>query len=215
MKKLYLDNKIEISRKIRNRKATKVALIAIFILVLAMSTGCGKNKNTEPATASTTVTKEETTPEVVEPTESTPVETAELAETVPETEDVDSIDLSQYSYVVDCTNALQAYDDLLIIVWNDDGGQTILKNGDHFDNSTSSSFFFNRTPNNGNIKDVKLESDDNNAEIVKTKKSYGLSTVIGEDVEYKVTFTYNDGTEETITVYITDYPIDIDYLIEE
>ena len=28
-------------------------------------------------------------------------------------------------------------------------------------------------------------------------------TVIGEDVEYKVKFTYKDGTEETITVYST------------
>lgn len=200
------DNRIEISRKIRNRKATKVALIAIFILALAITTGCGKNKNTEPATSSTTVTKEETTLEVVEPTESTPVETVEPTETVPETEDVESIDLSQYSNAVDCINALQSYDDLLIIVWNSEngGGQTILKNGDHFNNSALSSFFFNRTPENGNIKDITLQCNDNNAEIRKTKKNYGFITVTGEDVEYKVTFTYNDGTEETITVYITE-----------
>lgn len=204
MEKLYFDNRIEISRKIRNRKATKVALIAIFILALAITTGCGKNKNTEPATSSTTVIKEETTPAVVEPVQSTPIETVEPTETVSEIEDVDNIDLSQYSYAADCINALQSYDDLLIIVWNsENGGQTILKNGDHFDNSTSSSLIFNRTPNNDNIKDVTLECNDNNADIMKTKKSYGLSTVIGEDVEYKVTFTYKDGTEETITVYIT------------
>lgn len=204
MGKMDFDNRIEISRKIRNRKATKVALIAIFILALAITTGCGKNKNTEPETSSTTVTKEETTPEVVEPTESTPVETVEPTETVSEIEDVGSFDLSQYSYVVDCINALQAYDDLLIIVWNDDGGQTILKNGDHFNNSALSSFFFNRTPENGNIEDITLQCDDNNAKIMKTKKSYALLTVIGEDVEYKVTFIYKDGTEEIITVYITD-----------
>lgn len=202
MGKMDFDNRIEISRKIRNRKATKVALIAIFILALAITTGCGKNKNTEPATSSTTVIKEETTPEVIEPTESTPVETVELAETVPETEDVDSIDLSQYSNAVDCINALQAYDDLLIIVWNDDGGQTILKNGDHFNNSALSSLFFNRTPEN--VKNAVLECNNNNAKIMETKKFYALITVAGEDVEYKVTFTYNDGTEETITVYITE-----------
>lgn len=206
MGKLYFDNRIEISRKIRNRKAVKVALIAIFILVLAMTTGCGKNKNTEPATSSTTVTKEETTPEVVEPTQSTPVETAELAETVSETKDVESIDLSQYSNAADCINALQTYDDLLIIVWNSEngGGQTILKNGDHFDNSALSSLFFNRTPEKGNIKDVTLECNDKNANITQTQKSYSISRVSGEDVEYKVTFTYKDGTEETITVYITE-----------
>lgn len=204
MGKMDFDNRIEISRKIRNRKATKVALIAIFILALAITTGCGKNKNTEPATSSTTVIKEETTPEVIEPTESTPVETVELAKTVPETEDVDSIDLSQYSNAVDCINALQAYDELFIVVWNsENGGQTILKNGDHYDNSAISALYFNRTPENENVKDATLECNDNNADIMKTKKSYGLITVIGEDVEYKVTFTYKDGTEETITVYIT------------
>lgn len=208
MKKLYLDNKIEISKKIRNRKATKVALIVILVLTLAMATGCGKKKNKTPTptTPSATVTKEETTPEVVEPTESTPVETVESTETVPETENVESIDLSQYSNAVDCINALQSYDTLMIIVWKSDngGGQTILKNGDHYKNSMLSSLFFNRTPENGNIKDVTLECNDNNAEIMDTKKSYGLITVVGEDVEYKVTFTYNDGTEETITVYITE-----------
>lgn len=115
------DNRIEISRKIRNRKATKVALIAIFILALAITTGCGKNKNTEPATSSTTVTKEETTPEVVEPTESTPVETVELTETVPETENVESIDLSKYANKDECINTLQTYD-LMIVVWNADNG---------------------------------------------------------------------------------------------
>lgn len=204
MGKMDFDNRIEISRKIRNRKATKVALIAIFILALAITTGCGKNKNTEPATSSTTVTKEETTPEVVEPTESTPVETVEPTETVPETEDVDSIDLSQYSNATDCINALQSYD-LMIVVWNsNNGGQTILKNGDHYDNSVISALYFNRTPENENVKDVTLECNDNNADIMKTKKSYGLIPVIGEDVGYKVTFTYNDGTEETITVYITE-----------
>lgn len=203
MGKMDFDNRIEISRKIRNRKATKVALIAIFILALAITTGCGKNKNTEPATSSTTVTKEETTPEVVEPTESTPVETVELTETVPETENVESIDLSKYANKDECINTLQTYD-LVIVVWNaDNGGQTILKNGDHFNNSMSSSLIFNRTPDDSTIKDVTLECKDSNAEIRKTKKSYALMTVIGEDVEYKVKFTYKDGTEETITVYIT------------
>lgn len=207
MKKLHIDNKIEISRKIRNRKATKVALIVILVLTLAMATGCGKKKNKTPTptTPSATVTKEETTPEVTKPTESTPVETVEPTETVLETEDVESIDLSQYSNAPDCINALQSYD-LMIIVWNSDngGGQTILKNGDHYKNSMLSSLFFNRTPENGNIKDVTLECNDNNANIIDFPKGYSISRVPGEDVEYKVTFTYNDGTEETITVYITE-----------
>lgn len=191
---------------LKSNKMRKLLVLAVLVLTLAMATGCGKKKNKTPTptTPSATVTKEETTSEVTKPTESTPVETVEPTETVTETEDVESIDLSQYSNAPDCINALQSYDTLMIIVWNNDnGGQTILKNGDHYDNSIISALYFNRTPENGNIKDVTLECNDNNADIMKTKKSYGLITVIGEDVEYKVTFTYNDGTEETITVYIT------------
>lgn len=191
---------------LKSNKMRKLLVLAVLVLTLAMATGCGKKKNKTPTptTPSATVTKEETTPEVTKPTESTPVETVEPTETVPETEDVESIDLSQYSNAVDCINALQSYDTLMIIAWNDNGGQTILKNGDHYNNSMLSVFYFNRTPSSGNIKDVTLECNDNNAGIVETKKFYSFSTVIGEDVEYKVTFTYNDGTEETITVYITE-----------
>lgn len=191
---------------LKSNKMRKLLVLAVLVLTLAMATGCSKKKNKTPTptTPSATVTKEETTPEVTKPTESTPVETVEPTETVTETENVESIDLSQYSNVLDCINALQSYD-LMIIVWDDNGGQTILKNGDHYNDSmsSSSSLFFNKMPENGNIKDVTLECNDNNAKIMETKKSYGLMTVIGEDVEYKVTFTYNDGTEETITVYIT------------
>ena len=193
---------------LKSNKMRKLLVLAVLVLTLAMATGCGKKKNKTPTptTSSATVTKEETTPAVTKPTESTPVETVEPTETVTETEDVESIDLSQYSNAVDCINALQSYDTLMIIVWNSDngGGQTILKNGDHYNNSMLSSLFFNRTPSSGNIKDVTLECNDSNAHIMETKKAYGLTEVIGEDVEYKVTFTYNDGTEETITVYITE-----------
>lgn len=190
---------------LKSNKMRKLLVLAVLVLTLAMATGCGKKKNKTPTPTipSATVTKEETTSEVTKPTESTPVETVEPTETVPETEDVESIDLSKYANKDECINTLQSYD-LMIVVWNaDNGGQTILKNGDHYNNSMSSSLIFNRTPDDTTIKDVILECKDSNAEIRKTKKSYALMTVIGEDVEYKVTFTYNDGTEETITVYIT------------
>ena len=188
---------------IKNRKA---ALILVLACTLALAAGCGKKMDevTEPTTPSTTVTKEETTPEVVEPTESAPVETGEPTETV--SEENTTIDLTKYDNALDCISDLKQMDELMVIVWNSEngGGQAILKDGDHYTNSMLASFFFNRTPENGNIKDVTLECNDDNAEIRKTKKNYGFITVTGEDVEYKATFTYNDGTEETITVYITE-----------
>ena len=186
---------------IKNRMA---ALILVLACTLAVAAGCGKktDEGTEPTTPSATVTKEETTPEVVEPTESAPVETVEPTETV--SEENTTIDLTKYDNAPDCISDLKQMDELMVIVWNDEnGGRTILKDGDHYTNSMLSSFFFNRTNENGNIKDTTLECNDNNAEIREIKEFYGLITTVGEDVEYKTTFTYNDGTEETITVYIT------------
>ena len=190
---------------LKSNKMRKLLVLAVLVLTLAMATGCGKKKNKTPTptTPSATVTKEETTPEVTKPTESIPVETVEPTETVTETEDVESIDLSQYSNVLECIDAMQSYN-LMIIVWDDNGYQATLEDGDHFETSTSSSssLFFNKTPEN--VKNAVLECNDNNAKIMESKKGYGLMTVIGEDVEYKVKFTYKDGTEETITVYITE-----------
>ena len=190
---------------IKNRKAAMAALILVLACTLAVAAGCGKktDEGTEPTTPSTTVTKEETTPEVVEPTESAPVETVEPTETV--SEENTTIDLTKYDNAPDCISDLKQMDELMVIVWNNEnGGKTILKDGDHYTKSMPEALYFNRTPENGNIKDATLECNDNNADIIKTKKSYGLGTVVGEDVEYKATFTYNDGTEETITVYITE-----------
>lgn len=132
MKKLYLDNKIEISKKIRNRKATKVALIVILVLTLAMVTGCGKKKNKTPTptTPSATVTKEETTPEVVEPTESTPVETVEPTETVPETEVVET-EPETFDEMVEYLNNSD-FSGLKIIVKYNDGKVKLLNDGDEY-----------------------------------------------------------------------------------
>ena len=129
MKKLHIDNKIEISRKIRNRKATKVALIVILVLTLAMATGCGKKKNKTPTptTPSTTVTKEETTPEVVEPTESTPVETVEPTETVEEVNLVEEIVCNKYMVMSDWIKDAD-YNVPKITVWSQ-GEAFMLSNG--------------------------------------------------------------------------------------
>lgn len=122
-----MKKEMNIENLIRNRKATKVALIVILVLTLAMATGCGKKKNKTPTTPSATVTKEETTPEVVEPTESTPVETVEPTETVPETEDVESIieniEFSNYDNALECINDLKQYDALMLIVYDGDNGE--------------------------------------------------------------------------------------------
>ena len=204
MKKLHLENKIEISRIIRNRKATKVALIVILVLTLAMATGCGKkkNKNTEPTTPSTTVTKEETTPEVVEPTESAPVETVEPTETVPETEDVESIveniDFSNYNNALECINDLKQYDTLMVIVYNN-GGKKILVDGDSYTTNESDSFFLNRSPKDADLKDAYFKASDGEYKIDYTDDFYSLDFALSTGIR-TIVLEYNDGTKEEMTI---------------
>lgn len=205
MKKLYLDNKIEISKKIRNRKATKVALIVILVLTLAMATGCGKKKNKTPTTPSTTVTKEETTPEVVEPTESTPVETVEPTETVPETEDVESIieniDFSNYNNALECINDLKQYDALMLIVYNGDNGEgkKVLLDGDSYTPSESDIFFLNRSPQDSDLKEAHFKASNGEYGLDCTDYFYALPSGFLSG-SYTIILVYNDGTEEEMTI---------------
>lgn len=206
MEKLHLENKIEISKIIRNRKATKVALIVILVLTLAMATGCGKKKNKTP-TPTTTVTKEETTPEVVEPTESTPVETVEPTETVPETEDVESIieniDFSNYDNAVECINDLKQYDTLMLIVYNSDigGGKEILVDGDLYDASEADVLFLNRSPQDVNLKDAYIKSSTGEYQIDNTDDAYFITFNFSTG-SYTIVLVHQDDTKEELTITV-------------
>ena len=194
-----MKKEMNIENLIRNRKATKVALIVILVLTVAMATGCGKKKNKTPTptTPSTTVTKEETTPEVTKTTESTPVETVEPTETVTETEDVESIDLSKYSNIFECIEDLGNYDTLMIIV---DSGEEkeILLDGDSYTYNEEDSFLLNRSPQNSNLKEAYLKASDGEYKIDHTDDFYFLT--FNRDGEYTIVLVYNDGTEEEMTI---------------
>lgn len=189
MEKLHLENKIEISKIIRNRKATKVALIVILVLTLAMATGCGKKKNKTPTptTPSATVTKEETTPEVVEPTESTPVETVEPTETVPETEVVEK-EPETFDELVEYLNNSD-FSGLKIIALYKDNSARLLEEGEEF------------VVQNGDCAPVLYYSE--KAEEIKASSSYfsffelndNCSMIIfgTEDCEGTITVTTVDG----------------------
>ena len=201
-----MKKEMNIENLIRNRKATKVALIVILVLTVAMATGCGKKKNKTPTptTPSTTVTKEETTPEVTKTTESTPVETVEPTETVTETEDVESIieniDFSNYNNALECINDLKQYDTLMVIVYNN-GGKKVLVDGDSYTTNESDSFFLNRSPKDADLKDAYFKASDGEYKIDYTddfySPSFGLSAESGIRT---IVLEYNDGTKEEMTI---------------
>lgn len=204
MEKLYFENKIEISRIIRNQKATKVALIVILVLTLAMATGCGK-KNKTPTTPSTTVTKEETTPEVVEPTESTPVETVEPTETVPETEDVESIvrnmDFSKYDNALECINDLKQYDTLMVIVYNGGEGKKILLDVDSYIANESDALFVNRSSQNTELKNAYIKSSTGEYELNDMEDAYLIPFSLSTG-SYTIVLVYEDDTKEELTITV-------------
>lgn len=201
MKKMNLENKIEISR----RKAGLAVVTAFCIMSMFVIVGCGKEKNAEPTTPSTTVTKEETTPMDEETTEPTQEETVEPTETVPETEDIESIvrniDFSQYENALECINDLKKYDTLMIIVYGDEGGKQILVDGDSYTMDESDSFFLNRSPKDSDLKDAYFKVSDGEYKIDYTDDFYsiyfGISSGSGSCT---IVLEYNDGTSEEMTI---------------
>lgn len=200
MKKMNLENRIEISR----RKAGLAVVTVLSIMSMFVIAGCGKEKNAEPTTPSTTVTKEETTPVDEETTEPEQEETVEPTETVSETEDVESIvrniDFSQYENALECINDLKKYDTLMVIVYNH-GGKKVLLDGDSYTTDESDSFFLNCSPQDMDLKDAYFKAPDGEYKIDYTEDfyspSFGLSAVSGLRT---IVLEYNDGTSEEMTI---------------
>lgn len=113
-----MNKKGNIGSLIRNGR---VAFITMIVLTLSMVTGCGENKNTAPTPPTTTVTKEDTTPEVVESTESTPVETVEPTETVLETDEVIQPPQTPEEWAKSIDT-----EDFLVAIWNDSTKEAII-----------------------------------------------------------------------------------------
>ena len=189
---------------LKSNKMRKLLVLAVLVLTLAMATGCGKKKNKTPTptTPSATVTKEETTPEVTKPTESTLVETVESTETVPETEDVESIveniDFSNYNNALECINDLKQYDTLMVIVYNN-GGKKILVDGDSYTTNESDSFFLNRSPKDADLKDAYFKASDGEYKIDYTDDFYSLDFALSTGIR-TIVLEYNDGTKEEMTI---------------
>lgn len=198
-----MKKEMNIENLIRNRKATKVALIVILVVTLAMATGCGKKKNKTPAptTPSTTVTKEETTPEVVEPTESTPVETVEPTETVEEVNLVEEIDCNKYMVMSEWIEDAN-YDEPKITVWERENGTAyMLSDGAKYEILGNGYLYLYIPGGVNNIKDISSNVYIEESDICYTIPLNYLN--LGEENEITCNITYKDDTQDTITVYIT------------
>lgn len=207
-KERFFENLIMGSKKVTKRKlVVRVAVIAVLILTMAVTTGCGKKKNKEntPVESSQSVTQEvtpstseaqESTAEVVESTESAPVETVESTE---ETEGnlVEEIDINKYmvmsEWLVDAD-----YDEPKITVWPlSHNSAYVLSNGASYEGNGAICLYIP-----GGISNVKDISS--NVYIEEMEDFYFIQPVylnLNEENEITCNITYNDGTQDTITVY--------------
>lgn len=186
-----------------DNKMPKLLAVTVLVLSLAMVTGCGKKDNT-PATPSTDV-KVETSVEAESTPEPTQEETVEPAETIPETETVEEVNLVEE---IDCNKYMVMSDWIKdadynvpkITVWSQ-GEAFMLSNGASYELSGNKSILVYVPGGVSNVTDFScnfatLESDD----------WYVIPTDyldLGKENEVTCNVTYKDGTQDTITVYIT------------
>lgn len=202
-KERFFENLIMESKKVTNRKlVVRVAVIAVLILAMAVTTGCGKKKNKEntPVESSQSVTQE-VTPSTSEAQEST-AEVVESSETVESTEEVEpevnlveEIDCNKYMVMTDWIVDAD-YDEPKITVWSDDKAY-MLSNGASYEGNGSIALY---VPGGvSNVKDIS-----SNVYIEEMGDFYFIQPVylnLNEENEITCNITYNDGTQDTITVY--------------
>lgn len=204
-KERFFENLIMESKKVTNRKlVVRVAVIAVLILAMAVTTGCGKKKNKENTTveSSQSVTQE-VTPSTSEAQEST-AEVVESSETVESTEEtksevnlVEKIDTNKYDGFLEWLVEAD-YDEPKLTVWLDNTA-FLLSDGASYKGEGSICLCI--PGGTSNVKDVS-----SNVYIEERGDFYLIPTVylkLNEENEITCNITYNDDTQDTITVYFT------------
>lgn len=191
--------------------AMRMAVIAVLIFSMSVTTGCGNeaDKGNTSIAALQSVTQEvtpsaseapEATAGVVESTESS---TGDAVESTEETEAkvslVEEIDTDKYMVMSDWI--LDAdYDEPKITVWSlSNDSAYMLSNGASYQGDGS---IFLYVPDGvNNVKDIS-----SNVYIEEKEDFYFIQTVylnLNEENKITCNITYNDDTQDTITVYFT------------
>lgn len=192
-----------------NKLAVQMAVIAVLILAMAVTTGCGNEADkdntsivasqsvAQEATPSTSETQE-TTAEVAESTESA---TGDVVESTEETEAevslIEEIDTDKYmvmsDWIVDAD-----YDEPKITVWPlSHDSAYLLSNGALYEGYGAICLYVPGGVNN--VKDIS-----SNVYVEEMEDFYFIQPVylnLNEENEITCNITYNDDTQDSITVY--------------
>lgn len=182
-----------------------LVLIAVLTIATMCMGGCNSGTNDDEVTVSSETEEADVTNVAEEPVESEHIdqepavngpEVTEEPEVVEEPE----VDFSQYDNPLDLIADME-HDELKIIVWGEQGGIQILSDGDSyvFNEGEHFEMYFPR-------ENLQVQCEMYYFDVViqdSISCAFLISNVTGTDLEVPITATAPDGTEYSITVYIT------------
>ncbi|MBQ7972460.1 MAG: hypothetical protein IJ291_03290 [Lachnospiraceae bacterium] len=186
----------------RNRM-NRLNILVLTTLCVTLLAGCGTATEDTPAVSeaiSEVVSEVASGEESSEPTtESVPEESTEGT--------TEEIDLTLYTEengknMVDLTNDM-TYNELKLIVWEYEyGAKAIVSDGDSYVMENDDDLLFLYYPKK--VQSIKDNMDGAIHILVEEEKYCGFNLyAIGKDLEITFTVTYEDGTEEDITIFLT------------
>lgn len=181
----------------------KNIVLALCLMLLMLFVGCGKEVAVEePAPSTSEVVSEEVSEPVSEPI-SEEVVSEEVSE---ETEIVDGVQMVYYENYAELSAYLESLEEPVVLVYNfnySDKGQAILYDGAHY---TVEEEFAVNVKTSGNVSGMHSTAENvriNNYDIEGIDIWSIVNGTTCVDMEIPIVITYEDGSEENITVYIT------------
>lgn len=188
-----------------NRNRSLVALLVLCALLAVTLVGCKKPVAEKPSPSTSEVVSEVVSEEVSEPVSEEPSEVVSEPESE-EPEIVDGVQKVYYETYEELIEYIDTIDETVIILFSfnyPEKGQTILYNGAH---CTIEKDFT-----------ITVKSPKTITSITSTRESVSVVDYdyegshewdiglyeLGTDIEVPLVITYEDGTEETFTMYIT------------
>ena len=211
------------------RIAMAMTAVILFLTACESSTGnVGSTGTTEPAVTEAPTPEVVEATEVAEPTEEvvevTEEPTPEVVEENPNI--IDGIDFTKFNNsqesIYEAIDRQATYDTMRIVAVTNQKAVGILKNGDYItqeENESNSgySFFVYAPKTVVNVEEIIGEktrfSSQSDLEIDPSSKIIGSCRIkrseTGKDLECGIRVTYEDGSEETIIIYVTkEYVLD-------
>lgn len=195
------NNKTSEGGNIMKRNRSLFLLATLVVIFLVTFTGCKKEPEpVVPQTSEESVVSSEEVSETPSSEEVSELTSEETSEPAPEI--VEGVQMVKFDSIDELLSFGKSLEDTTIAVYEffyKDKGQALLYDGAHY--NIPEDFYLEI------MSSKNITSATSTAENVAVRKIDDYWTIYiettGTDIEVPVTITYDDGTEETITIYVT------------